>query len=517
MLNWYKYSAVCYAFLSDVEGCDFPTPDTKPRCRWFTRGWTLQKLLAPRLVLFFNRDWIYLGSRDRFASDISAITSIPVEYLAGGKRGPDIRIKLDAASVSMRMSWAASRTTTRVEDHAYCLLGLFDICMPMLYGEGAKAFYRLQEEVIKKTDDPTILAWGFKTPLLELEDYVDYWRLNIRRPLATGPWEFVTSGDLVVKRIKGFPRTAFSLSQRGLKLETPVIRDPIDPRVTYAVLGCGLPSSTDNASRKSEDSGLFILLPLVRAAIVDPSSSDEDQEYIRWTDPGGGPLLIPGDKLCVMDLDWAAVYVRPLRRAVTDRAGAAVILTSPGLQSSESARVRLIYPTRPQRPVLYGRSLEYPRSLEERWFERCRRHLGMLGCQGAPRSHLPPTMSPWVVSYPPRYGLSEMSMLDAEILALVIENPDTAPVLFICSFKVTVDHWQSSDQRAVELLGHAEPLNKYDVESRSQSLFLSILRDPQAVRRQLRVFDSVLPTEETIRETFKLTDEVDIVLDFFRL
>jgi len=280
MFSWYEKAAMCYVFLSDLEVKAFPEPDTSPRCRWFTRGWTLQELLAPQHVLFFNRHWGQIGSRFDFAFNISAITRIPERYLRHRPRRKfNIRMQLDATSVSMRMSWAASRTTTRVEDLAYCLLGLFDISMPMLYGEGTKAFYRLQEEIIKKTDDPTILVHGYKTPapgfMFKLGPRIhNTWGWsNISRPLASGPWEFASAGDFVPQRITGFHRTAFSLSQRGLRLETPVFRDPIDGGVSYAVLGCGLPASANYSSSKPADTMQFILLPLVRAAVVDPISS----------------------------------------------------------------------------------------------------------------------------------------------------------------------------------------------------------------------------------------------------
>ncbi|KAI1480322.1 HET-domain-containing protein [Daldinia eschscholtzii] len=147
MFAWYRNSAVCYAYLYDVEA-----EDTFAQSRWFTRGWTLQELLAPSKVLFFYRYWAFHGDRNELAEVISGITRIHVSALRD-------RSTIYNYSIAQRMSWAANRQTTRVEDIAYCLLGIFDINMPLLYGEGRKAFYRLQREIVKASNDQSILAW----------------------------------------------------------------------------------------------------------------------------------------------------------------------------------------------------------------------------------------------------------------------------------------------------------------------------------------------------------------------
>ncbi|KAL8325642.1 hypothetical protein RB597_008750 [Gaeumannomyces tritici] len=114
-------------------------------CRWFTRGWTLQELLAPLQVHFFGKTWQYLGSKVSgigssigLTRELESITDIPFAVLDSSRPVIDF-------CIAQRMSWAAGRVTTRKEDKAYCLMGLFDINMPLLYGEGAKAFQRLQE------------------------------------------------------------------------------------------------------------------------------------------------------------------------------------------------------------------------------------------------------------------------------------------------------------------------------------------------------------------------------------
>lgn len=158
MFAWYKKSRVCYAFLSDVnEGPkDISAPNSSFRkSRWYRRGWTLQELIAPTRVLFFNSSWNFIGELVRgstLSGVVSEITSIPSAFLEG--------LDPAKANVAMRMSWASARETRRKEDMAYSLLGIFDIKMPLLYGEGQKAFKRLQEELIRRTYDHTLLAWG---------------------------------------------------------------------------------------------------------------------------------------------------------------------------------------------------------------------------------------------------------------------------------------------------------------------------------------------------------------------
>ncbi|RBR26918.1 uncharacterized protein FIESC28_00186 [Fusarium coffeatum] len=147
MFNWYKNSAVCYAHLSDVYPGDMASFYTS---RWFTRGWTLQELLAPKEVIFFDKYGINFGTRSSLSQEIFDITKI---------EEADMRSGIHKASISKRMSWVSHRQTSRPEDIAYCMLGIFDINMPLLYGEGDKAFIRLQEEIIRLSNDQSIFCW----------------------------------------------------------------------------------------------------------------------------------------------------------------------------------------------------------------------------------------------------------------------------------------------------------------------------------------------------------------------
>ncbi|KAF1811755.1 HET-domain-containing protein [Eremomyces bilateralis CBS 781.70] len=155
MFQWYQNASVCYAYLFDVVPNHHDSvASINPRVReskWFTRGWTLQELIAPSDVIFYAQDWTELGTKSSLRTVISQITRIP-ELVLLGKSIKDY-------SIAQRMSWASQRKTTRTEDMAYCLMGLFEITMPMLYGEGMQAFIRLQEEIMKKSDDQTLFAW----------------------------------------------------------------------------------------------------------------------------------------------------------------------------------------------------------------------------------------------------------------------------------------------------------------------------------------------------------------------
>ena len=123
------------------------------RSEWFTRGWTLQELIAPPKLIFFSREWHILCSRDALVQVLRETTGVD----------EDILLQIDSlhsVSVARRMSWAAGRQTTRIEDTAYSLMGIFGIHMPTIYGEGRNAFLRLQEEILRRSSDQSIFAWG---------------------------------------------------------------------------------------------------------------------------------------------------------------------------------------------------------------------------------------------------------------------------------------------------------------------------------------------------------------------
>ena len=149
MFRWYRDAARCYVYLSDVLAMSYQQDDRSIHqpweaafrlSRWFTRGWTLQELLAPASVQFFSRDGMLLGDKKSLQQQIHEITGVAIPALQGES--------LDGFDIEERFKWAERRQTTREEDWAYCLLGIFGIFMPLIYGEGkAHAVRRLKNAV----------------------------------------------------------------------------------------------------------------------------------------------------------------------------------------------------------------------------------------------------------------------------------------------------------------------------------------------------------------------------------
>ena len=183
--------------------------------RWFTRGWTLQELIAPRTLAFFGCDWNFIGTREGLLESICKATKIDKSVLAGSK-------SVSSVSVANRMAWAANRETSRMEDQAYCLLGLFDVNMPMLYGEGGrKAFQRLQEEIIRTSNDNSILAW-------------DSGNTRSGALLAESPSGFTTSENVVPW---GIP-APLEMASRSLRASLPILKRDDSEDEYLAILNC---------------------------------------------------------------------------------------------------------------------------------------------------------------------------------------------------------------------------------------------------------------------------------------
>ena len=218
MYHWYQSAGICYAYLADVPALQTPDLDTLQnyltKSLWITRGWTLQELIAPAKVEFLCADWqraeaIAVKSNQNehleFCQLLSRITGVDVDVLRGTK-------SRTALEIAVRMSWASERVTTRPEDIAYCLLGLFDVSMPLLYGEGGKkAFIRLQEELMRNSDDQSLFVWTQKTE-----------NPPIRGPLAESPAEFASSRD--ISSFSNWTRSLpYSMTNLGLQISLPVI------------------------------------------------------------------------------------------------------------------------------------------------------------------------------------------------------------------------------------------------------------------------------------------------------
>ncbi|KAI1264607.1 heterokaryon incompatibility protein-domain-containing protein [Xylariaceae sp. FL1019] len=156
MYKWYAQAAACYVHLADVRSIgsiDTGNDSEFRRSRWFTRSWTLQELIAPRNVIFFTASWKKIGTKHTLQHLIANITGIPPTCLSGESQPREF-------SVVTRFSWASKRECRKREDVAYSLMGLFDVYMPILYGEYDKAFFRLQEHIFRQTADQSMLAWS---------------------------------------------------------------------------------------------------------------------------------------------------------------------------------------------------------------------------------------------------------------------------------------------------------------------------------------------------------------------
>ncbi|KAI1264393.1 HET-domain-containing protein [Xylariaceae sp. FL1019] len=158
MYTYYRNAVECYIYFSDVSEEAAAQHETEPNAeirnsKWLTRGWTLQELIAPKSRSFYTRHWSPIPSTSKLLSLIADTTSIPLSLLQD-------RDTLVSYCAAKRMSWAAKRITTRPEDVAYSLLGLFGVSMPILYGEGgSRAFARLQAAIMERAADHTLFVW----------------------------------------------------------------------------------------------------------------------------------------------------------------------------------------------------------------------------------------------------------------------------------------------------------------------------------------------------------------------
>lgn len=254
MFRWYSEAVVCYTHIADLE-CQLAASVKKGavnhdsrlsereknhlrNCKWFTRGWTLQELIAPPRVEFFDKNWTGFGSRNELSDILSDITGIDQEVLQDpvnpmSRRDPGAILR--RMTVAKRMSWAQSRQTSKTEDIAYSLLGIFDVNMPMLYGEGAKAFIRLQKEIMVSNNDLTLFAWQVMPP--EQREKSDASPPTIRGILAESPREFANAGDLLLSdRAKFNPD--FAITNKGLKITTQLRKIPDQREDLFLGLNC---------------------------------------------------------------------------------------------------------------------------------------------------------------------------------------------------------------------------------------------------------------------------------------
>lgn len=210
MFKWYQKSQVCYVYLSDVPtGLSIKKHSTAGsefrRSKWWKRGWTLQELIAPNTVIFYDSKWVEIGTKRYLESLISLISGISRPHLRNYM----------TASVAQKMSWASTRETTREEDMAYSLMGLFQVNMPPLYGEGMRAFERLQLQILADFDDESLFAW---------ERGNGMGRGTLPGLLAYSPFDFRYSGDIYnIKARIDRQRPPFAMTNKGLHIELTLL------------------------------------------------------------------------------------------------------------------------------------------------------------------------------------------------------------------------------------------------------------------------------------------------------
>ena len=278
MYNWYRQSRICYAYISDwppevdwanlrpLDDDDAEIEDSTsdkssavrleksnqaerldnspestcsssdsnnsmPLLRWFTRSWTLQELIAPTTMEFYDQIWNLKGLKSDpvVIENLSRITGVPPYILEDGSDG-----RLREICLGQRMSWAAHREASRVEDTAYCLLGIFQVNMPMIYGEGDRAFLRLQEEIIKFSTDLSMFAWR-----QHHQDEREY-----RGILSCHPREFTGLRDCRLLKSQFSQVEEVAMTNKGLRIHTslfyPWHRDTLlnGLGVHFMFLGC---------------------------------------------------------------------------------------------------------------------------------------------------------------------------------------------------------------------------------------------------------------------------------------
>lgn len=229
MFGWYKESKVCLVYLADLEVDRVQQKEDLKHCRWFKRGWTLQELVAPMNVDFYNQDWKKIGSNRKTIGSVSEADDTKTkeaddyfelgDILSAITKIDDRAFKKMACSsftVAERMKWAADRKTRRPEDRAYSLLGLFGVHMSLIYGIGGEAaFRRLQVEIIQNTTDMTVFAWNSEESDGASPDSIKFCSM-----LADSPDQFSNSPSMTSMELEGH----FSITNKGVSLDASTLR-----------------------------------------------------------------------------------------------------------------------------------------------------------------------------------------------------------------------------------------------------------------------------------------------------
>lgn len=205
MFKWYELAEVCFAYLSDVTWSFMDFPKSKEQfinSAWFTRGWTLQELLAPKMMVFFDTSWHLIDTREGLSREIQEASGIESEYVN------DFKSNSQSISIAKKMSWVSKRKVKKEEDMAYCLFGILDVRIDVREGEGKRAFLRLQETLIQNSRDESIFAWQSAT---------------LKKSGLLAPWPdcFRDSGNVQLRSDQYRPRGAYSMTNQGLSFPAP--------------------------------------------------------------------------------------------------------------------------------------------------------------------------------------------------------------------------------------------------------------------------------------------------------
>ncbi|TQS33157.1 hypothetical protein Golomagni_06507, partial [Golovinomyces magnicellulatus] len=269
MFDWYRDAQICFVHLQDIifdpDSAVSTTNLTElfQSSRWFSRGWTLQELLAPKCLRFYDKNWTHITDKKLCLEALSVVTSIPIPILQS-------QVNIRGASTAQRMSWLSRRKTTRREDMAYCMFGIFGVNLPLLYGEGHKAFTRLQEELIRSSYDHTIFCWEWPEQIVRPE-----W-IPVFAPCAAA---FANSAKYIQRPSTGVGKVPaeYSLSNVGLRIQLPVLCS--SPVTCYAIL---------NVYMQGMGMETCVAIPLRQPTTIWTS------ETIFWrTTHPNGPVILP--------------------------------------------------------------------------------------------------------------------------------------------------------------------------------------------------------------------------------
>ena len=316
MFAYYNRSKLCIAYLGDFlpqyQNDDGEEVSDKAfgRSRWFTRGWTLQELIAAKRIYFCAQDWSIIGDKDSLRDLLHSITLIDSKVL----EYPEMK---DDCSIAQRMSWASKRETTRPEDEAYSLMGIFSVNMPLLYGEGGEnAFLRLQLEILKDSTDHSLFTWTvisnkhFQDPSEDAANIEHFGGL-----LAYSPREFADCGEIRVLYRENplADEEPYDMTNVGLRIGLPTIE--VSKSRYIAILDCS------NSNRDNDYVGIWLSLSTPRR------NDGEGFERLlfhkpfnvrvepRRIGPGGDTQAVfaqaPGD--CLREVKKRMMYIRQFR------------------------------------------------------------------------------------------------------------------------------------------------------------------------------------------------------------